>query len=116
MFLNWNGLQKVPKGSGFDDAVSFQSHRCGAVNRTVYKRLAELERVRATASLVRRSAAWIDGSATEPFQKILDAHGIEQREEESPGSAVARALGISTQDLRSCLQQIANGHDHQEPG
>ena len=84
------------------------------MNRTVYKRLAELERARETASLVRRSAAWIDGSATEPFRKILDAHGIEQRKEESPGSAVARALGISTQDLRSCLQEIASGHDHQE--
>ena len=82
------------------------------MNRTVYRRLAELERVRETASLIRRSAAWIDGSSIEPFQKILDAHGIEQRKEESPGSAVARALGISTQDLRSCLQQIANGHDH----
>ena len=85
------------------------------MNRTVYRRLAELERVRETANLVRRSAAWIDGSANEPFRKILDAHGIEQQKEESPGSAVARALGISTQDLRSCLQQIASGHDHQEP-
>jgi hypothetical protein len=86
------------------------------VNRRMYTRLNQLERASAAASLVRRSADWIDGSASEPFRRILNAHGTEQQKDESPGSAVARALGISTQDLRSCLQQIAYGHDHQEPG
>ena len=82
------------------------------MNRRIYTRLSQLERASSAASLVRRSAAWMDGSATEPFRRILDAHGIEQREEESLASAVARALGINTQDLRSCLHQIANGHEH----
>ena len=80
------------------------------MNKGLYTRLAELERASAAASLVRRSAAWIDGSGTEPFRQILRARGIEQRKEESLASAVARALGISTQDLKSCLQQIAYGH------
>ena len=81
------------------------------MNKRICTRLSQLERASAAASLVRRSATWTDGSATEPFQKILDDHGIEQREEESLASAVARALDISTQDLKSCLQEIAYAHE-----
>ncbi|MEO8052298.1 MAG: hypothetical protein ABI833_17955 [Acidobacteriota bacterium] len=57
------------------------------------------------------SAPWMDGSATEWLRQILNACGIERGETESLAGAFARALGITTQELKAHLQEIACGHD-----
>jgi hypothetical protein len=80
------------------------------VNRGLYARLAELERIRKTAVLANRSSPWMDWSAIEELREALRAHGFEQRETEGLAGTFARFLGITTQELKGHLQGIANGH------
>ena len=80
------------------------------MTRKIYTRLAELERAREAASLVSRSAAWMDGSFTEELREALRAHGFEQRETEGLAGTFARALGITTQELKAHLWEAACGH------
>jgi hypothetical protein len=80
------------------------------VNRGLYARLAELERIREAAVLANRSALWMDGSAVEELREALRVLGFEQRETEGLAGTFARFLGITTQELKSLLQGIMNGH------
>jgi len=86
-----------------------KSHRGGTLNRRIYTRLAELERVSAAANLV-SSAPWRDGSFTEELREALRANGFEQRETEGLMGTFARFLGITTQELKALLWEAAHGH------
>ena len=109
MSQNWNGLRKQRRTAGGDEALGCKFHRGRAVNRRIYTRLAELERSCDAASLAQRSAALADGSVAKKLRETLHACGIEQRETESLAGTFARALGITTQELKVRLEGIAYG-------
>jgi hypothetical protein len=79
------------------------------MNRKLHARLAALERTCEAARLAQRWTALADGSAAERFRETLQACGIEQGETESLACAFARALGITAQELKTRLQEIAYG-------
>jgi hypothetical protein len=78
------------------------------MKRTVYARLAGLEKVRKAASLS-ESAKFDSGPAIGRMRGILRICGIEQSPTESLAQAFARALGISCTELKARLQ---TGHWH----
>ena len=79
------------------------------MNWKLYGRLAALERTCEAARLAQRSAALADGSVVEKLRETLHTCGIEQRETESLADTFARALGITTRELKVRLQEIAYG-------
>lgn len=83
------------------------------MNRRIYKRLSQLERASAAASLV-ISAPWREGSFTEELRQALRAQGFEQRETEGLMGTFARFLGITTQDLKAQLQSSMYGHANRQ--
>jgi hypothetical protein len=80
----------------------------------LHARLAELERASETLPWASQSPLWRGGSASEELREALRAHGIEQRETESLAGAFARAIGITTQELRGCLLERAYGQSSKE--
>ena len=79
------------------------------MNRKLHARLAALERTCEAVRLAQRSAALADGSVAEKLRETLRACGITQGETESLAGAFARALGITAQQLKTRLQEIAYG-------
>lgn len=76
------------------------------MNRRIYRRLAGLERASQAASW---ATPWMDGSFTEELREALRAHEFEQRETEGLAGTFARALGITTQELKAHLWEAAYG-------
>jgi hypothetical protein len=79
------------------------------MRRKLYTRLIALERTCETVRLAQRSAALANGSFTEQLRRTLHTWGIEQGETESLADAFARALGITTRELKTRLQEMACG-------
>lgn len=79
------------------------------MNKGLYARLSYLERTQEAADWASRPASCRNGF-TEELREALRAHGFEQRETEGLAGTFARFLGITTQELKSYLQGITNGH------
>ena len=73
------------------------------MKRSLYARLADLERVRKAAS-VSESVQFDSRPVIERMRAILRMCGIEQHPMESLAEAFCRALGISGTELRARLQ------------
>jgi hypothetical protein len=78
------------------------------MKRSLYARLAGLERVRKAAGSA-EFAKFDSGPAIEKIRAILRICGVEQSPTESLAEAFARALGISCSELKARLQ---TGHWH----
>jgi hypothetical protein len=76
------------------------------VRQSVYKKLEELERIKAAA---RQAEAYRSGpSGAEVMGSLLSRYAVEQLPGESRAETLARAAGISTRELKDLLWERAH--------